>query len=399
MTTDRRSLLKLMAAAPIAAGAFESSVNAASSSSGRKVIVIGAGIVGAAIGYELAKRGAQVTILERKAPAKGVTGDSYAYLNATAQEKTGFRPYFSLNWLGIAGWRVWQQELGGRLPLHPNGAVIWKDNPQDAANDLKRLRIAQQWGYPGQRLGSDDIKRLLPALEIANASEGIFFPEEGSVDPAEAVGVLLDRARQLGARLVFPAEVTKFLVSDGRVTGVRTQDGELKADTVVIAAGPGSEALGSSLGIRIPLTSIPIGRLQTQPLPKILDRAVMAPGASFRQKADGRIVISTGAAGAAGAARSPAEAASYAQSVVARAAAYLPQLRGVGIHDTVVGQRMVPVDTFPIIGFAPKLSQLYVAVTHSGVTLAPAIGRLAATEILEDVSVDMLDLYRPARFA
>lgn len=397
MTTDRRSLLKMMAASPLAFSALPGSAIAATLARPRKVIVIGAGIIGAGIAYELAKRGAQVTILDRFGPATGITKDSYAYLNATAQEKTSSRPYFSLNWLGIAGWRVWQQELGGSLPLHPDGAVIWRDTPAATADAIRRLKIAQQWGYSGQLLDGADLKRLLPTVDTSSGKQGVFFPEEGSVDPAEAVGVLLEQAQRLGAKLVFPAEVQKFLVAGARVTGVRTQNEELTADTVVIAAGPGSEALAASAGIRVPLSSIPIGRLQTEPLPKLLDRAVSAPGSSFRQKADGRIVISTGGDG--GIKRSPEETAIHAREIIGKAAAYLPALRDASVHDVVVGQRMVPVDSFPIVGFAPQVAQLYVAVTHSGMTLAPAVGRLAATEILDGVSVDILAPYRPDRFA
>ncbi len=76
--------------------------------------MIGAGIVGAAIAYELAKRGVAVTLLEKSKAAAGATGDSFAYLNAST--KTGSRPYFQLNWLGMAGWRIWQREPGAALP-------------------------------------------------------------------------------------------------------------------------------------------------------------------------------------------------------------------------------------------------------------------------------------------
>ena len=58
----------------------------------------------------------------------------------------------------------------------------------------------------------------------------------------------------------------------------------------------------------------------------------------------------------------------------------------------------MPKDGYPVVGFAPEAPDVYFAVTHSGVTLAPILGRAAALEILEGVSLDLLADYRPARF-
>jgi glycine/D-amino acid oxidase-like deaminating enzyme len=84
---------------------------------------------------------------------------------------------------------------------------------------------------------------------------------------------------------------------------------------------------------------------------------------------------------------------------LAGAADYLPQIRDAAIERVTIGQRVLPGDGFPIVGFVPKVDRLYVAVTHSGVTLAPVLGRWAATEILDGARIDLLDSFRPARFA
>jgi len=73
-----------------------------------RVIVIGAGIMGASIAYHMAKRGAQVTLLERDAPAMGTTRNSFAWLNSAGKSP---RPYYELNLAGIMGWRRLQQEI------------------------------------------------------------------------------------------------------------------------------------------------------------------------------------------------------------------------------------------------------------------------------------------------
>src|SRR5580698_2698888 len=119
---NRRQILKSLTVASSIA-AF-SRLRAASPT---RVVVIGAGILGASIAYHLAKRGAQVTVLEKTAPASGATGDSFAYLNASTKPS---RPYYDLNLLGIAGWRRLQLEFGGALPLQWGGAVYWRNDAQ-----------------------------------------------------------------------------------------------------------------------------------------------------------------------------------------------------------------------------------------------------------------------------
>ncbi len=392
MRIDRRTALGLLAATPLIPGAARAGTTAPGS---RTAIVIGAGIVGAAIAYELAKRGVAVTILERFKPAAGATGDSFAYLNAST--KTGSRPYFQLNWLGMAGWRIWQQEPGPALPLQWGGATYWRDAEAEAVKLGESLRIAQQWGYAGQHVDAAALGTLLPGLAIGPVSAGAFFPEEGAVDPAGAVATLLARAAKLGARLRAPVEVRSLIVRDGKIAGVQTADGAIEADTVVLAAGLGSEVLAGQAGVRLPLTASPGVLLHTAPQKPVLDRVVFGPRSTFKQMPDGRIVASI--SGHEGGAPAGADAAAFGKAIQTAAASYLPLVGKAGIERVSVGQRVVPQDSFPVVGFAPGLDGLYVAVTHSGVTLAPALGRFAALEIVDGERADPLATFRPDRFA
>ncbi len=392
MRIDRRATLGLLAAAPLLPGAVRARPVAPGT---RTAIVIGAGIVGAAIAYELAKRGVAVTILEKFKPAAGATGDSFAYLNAST--KTGSRPYFQLNWLGMAGWRIWQQEAGPALPLQWGGATYWRDSEAEAAKLGASLRIAQSWGYAGRSVDAGVLKTLLPGLAIGPVSAGAFFPEEGEVDPIGAVAALLERAGKLGAKLRAPVEVKALFVRDGKVAGVRTSDGVIEADTVVLAAGLGSEALAGQAGVRLPLTSSPGVLLHTRPQKQVLDRVVFAPRSTFKQMPDGRFVASI--SGHEGGAPEGAGVEAFGNAIQRAASTYLPGIGSAGIERVSVGQRVVPADSFPVVGFAPKLGGLYVAVTHSGVTLAPALGRLAAQEIVDGVVAEPLAAFRPDRFS
>jgi len=114
---------------------------------------------------------------------------------------------------------------------------------------------------------------------------------------------------------------------------------------------------------------------------------------NIKQKPDGRIV--TGSDFASGGGDTSLEA---GQRHLARMAAVLPELGKATVEKMTQGFRPMPADGVPIVGFAPRRTDLYVAVMHSGVTLSPLIGRLAATEILDRVRVEPLAPYRLERF-
>ncbi len=384
---NRRQIIQLLGATALGA-AYQNPARAAATN--KNVVVIGAGIVGAAIAYRLASRGARVTVLEKTAPASGATGDSFAYLNASTKPE---RPYFELNVQGIAGWQRLQQELKGALPLQLNGAVYWRDEAATAEKLFATLRRVQEWGYAGHRLDEAQLRRLLPNAQLGAIAGAALYEQEGAVDPAGAVKVLLERAKALGAKVEFPLEVSSIDVVDGAIRAVRTSAGKIDTDAVVVAAGLGSQALLESVQVKLPLTSSVgvLAHLATRP--KLLDNVVFAPGSTIKQKPDGRIVTSSGHEG------STEGADSQGARILQSAARYFPQLKDSKIERVSIGHRVLPADGFPIVGFPPNFANLYVAVTHSGVTLAPAIAQYAAEELLDGVVVEGLAPYRPARFA
>ena len=112
---NRRTLLQLVGGAAISGVrpfAFQPSQRSL-------VVIAGGGILGANIAYQLAKRGAPVTLLERATPASGATANSFAWINARKQPL----PYFTLNLLGIQAWRELHAELGNELPVTWGGTV------------------------------------------------------------------------------------------------------------------------------------------------------------------------------------------------------------------------------------------------------------------------------------
>jgi glycine/D-amino acid oxidase-like deaminating enzyme len=82
---------------------------------------------------------------------------------------------------------------------------------------------------------------------------------------------------------------------------------------------------------------------------------------------------------------------------MAVAAGYLPGIADAAIEDVVIGWRPLPLDGLPVMGFSPAQPGVYLAIAHSGVTLAPILGQLAAQEILDGTRAEALSPYRPDR--
>jgi glycine/D-amino acid oxidase-like deaminating enzyme len=89
----------------------------------------------------------------------------------------------------------------------------------------------------------------------------------------------------------------------------------------------------------------------------------------------------------------------HANALLARATHYLPALAGAQAVPVPVGYRPMPLDGLPVLGFAAAVPNLYIALMHSGVTLAPLVGELASMEIVDGARVEVLQSYRPERFA
>lgn len=356
-----------------------------------RVVVAGAGIVGANIAYQLAKRGAAVTIIERDAPATGATSKSFAWINATFSKQP--RQYYELNRLGMQGWRSLEREVS--LPVKWGGSIEWyTDDAQ--ANELRQaVKAHQSWAYPVAMVQSARLAALEPKVTFGRVAAAAHADDEGHVDPVAATEVLLQRAQSFGAALRTKTWVTG-LDTPTRLRAVQTNLGDLPADVLVIACGTETPRVAAMAGLQVPLKESPGVLVHTTPQPSLLNRVVLAPGAHMKQKPDGRIVTGVGFGGTPTTDSSMAGAENFLRTA---AAGVVAALHTATVERVTLGYRPLPSDGFPIVGFAPGRRDIYITVMHSGVTLSPFIGRAAAVEILDGVDVDPLSPYRLARFA
>lgn len=351
-----------------------------------RIIVIGAGIIGAAIAWHLAREGARVTILEAAEPGGIATRHSWAWINASWGNP---EPYFRLRIRAMAEWR----RLAGEVPairVHWLGGLLWDLPPAEL--DAYAAEHAR-WGYGIARVDASTIARLEPAL-AAPPALALHVAEEGALDPLATAQALLAAATQRGADLRSNVKVLSLDVSAGRVTGVVTPTERLAADHVVIAAGTATASLAATVGVHVPMSAPPGLLVATKPTQPVLNGLVMAPEMHVRQLVDGSLLAGADFGGS----DPGADAAATARDVFAGLQKMFKGGGTLAFDRYQIGHRPMPADGFPIVGPAPERAGLYLAVTHSGITLAPAIGRFAATEILGGPRDPLLARYAPARF-
>jgi glycine/D-amino acid oxidase-like deaminating enzyme len=357
----------------------------------RRVVIAGAGIIGANIAYQLARRGAAVTIVEKGRPGRGATANSFAWINAKKRP----RDYFDLSRLGIQAWRRLDGQFHGALPVVWGGSVEWRAGAEPIARLRKDLAEFREWGYPVTAIDAAALRGLEPRLTPGAMTAGAHWTDEAHADPVGVTEGVLQKAEANGARLVSPAEVTGLdLDAAGRLRGVRTSTGDMAADLLVIACGVDTPRIAGLAGIHVPLKESPGVLVHVPPQPRLIERVVMAPMGNIKQKPDGRIV--TGSDFGTGGGDVSREAGQRHLETMARV---LPGLDRVGVEKMTQGFRPLPADGFPIVGFAPGRADIYLTVMHSGVTLGPLVGELAAAEILDGVRAEPLAPYRPERFA
>jgi len=359
----------------------------------QKIVVAGGGIIGASLAYHLAKRGAQVTLCEKEYPAAGATGKSFAWINATFSKQP--RQYHDLNVLGMKGWQHLEAEFSGDLQIQWGGAVEW----QEGAPEAKALRTdvarAQDWGYSTRLIDLNEFSHLLPLILPGEFRAASFSEREGTLDPVQATQTILEKAKRLGAHVLYPCEVTGLTVSGGRVQAADTSQGRIPLDAMVVASGVATPRLAALAGVKVPLKDSPGVLAHTAPMAPLLDRVVLGPRAHMKQNPDGSVVTGTDFRG------TPTTDSSrgFGEKLLASAAQYLLELKRAKLSQVTLGWRVMPQDEYPILGFADACPNLYIAATHSGVTLAPVVGEFGAMEILDGARVEMLAPYRLARFA
>lgn len=368
-----------------------------------RVVIVGAGIIGAAIAYHLSRRGVAVTVIEQYHPCAGASGHSFAWLNAFDKNPAS---YHDLNRRSMDMWPRFAQDLGLDTGLHWGGELRWANTPEGAKTIQERLAQLHIWGYPNRLIEAEEVQALEPGLVTGPITAAALGTIDGQVEPPKTIAACLQRAQEGGTTLLTQTPVTGFRLSAGhtvRIQAVQTGNGDVPCDVVVLAAGVDTTALAAMVGVHIPQEESPGVVMRTPPQARVIQHVSILhappmssdrPGIHVRQLSDGTVMIGEGSQESLN--RDDSQA--HADELLARAAHYLPALNGAPALPVPVGYRPMPLDGLPVLGFAAAMPNLYVALMHSGVTLAPLVGAFAPLEIVDGARLDLLATYRPERF-
>ncbi|MEV0595232.1 NAD(P)/FAD-dependent oxidoreductase [Nonomuraea cavernae] len=371
------------------------------------VIVIGAGVVGAACAHYAARAGLDVTVLDRGPVAGGTTGAGEGNVLVSDKEPG---PELDLAVLSCRLWRALAEDAGpGGFEYEPKGGLVVAETPEIQRRLAALATLTAAHGVEHTVVTGEDLRGYEPHL-AGGLAGGVHYPQDAQVQPMLAAARLLGHG---SVRLRTGVTVTGFTRSGDRVTGVRTDRGDLTGDAVINAAGTWGGEIAALAGVELPILPRRGFILVTEPLPEPLIRHKVYTAAYVTNVASDAAGLETSAvvegtpAGTVliGASRERVgfdrtTSVPVLSRLAAQAVALFPALRDVRVIRSYCGFRPYCPDHLPVIGPDPRAPGLYHACGHegAGIGLAPATGHLLAQVITGRRPGLELSPFRPDRF-
>ncbi|WP_018503137.1 NAD(P)/FAD-dependent oxidoreductase [Parafrankia discariae] len=365
------------------------------------VVVIGAGVYGAAVAASLARRGARVVVVEAGVPGAGTSGATFAWINSSSRQSHSYHAF------GVAAMAA-HRGLAAEAPAgdwyHEGGNLHWETTDAERERLRRRVAAVVGHGYEARWLSRAEALELEPEVDpAALPADGIaYFPQEGWVEPARLVGHLLASAVSRGAELVTGDPVVGLDRAAGLVRAVGLASGRsISAAAVVNCAGPRADVIAGLAGLDLPMRNTRGVLVRTSPVAAPVSRVIHAPDVHLRPDGGGRLLLHTQAID--GAVRVSDDGVTSAdgsavETILEAARVLYPGIRAATVAEVRIGERPIPGDGLPVLGRAVELPNFHFAVSHSGVTLGVHAGDLVAAEVLGEDRGDELAAFRFERF-
>ncbi|MEA9390266.1 FAD-binding oxidoreductase [Acerihabitans sp. TG2] len=370
----------------------------------KNIAVIGAGILGLSVARSLVRKGANVTLFERSHIGAGTSTTTFAWINSNGKEPLS---YHLLNSAAIDEHIKLQQESTSSVRwLIKSGTYEWASNDADQKRLDQRAKQLIALHYPAQKIEPKIMQTSIPEIRLDPRAGDIWhFPSECLLYPTLLLARLWTEARDYGARLEINSDVVDLNENSDGATLTLADGRRWQGDNVVMATGRWSQELMSVLGQKFAMIDankadkIACGFLTyTQPQFVQLHANLITPGLNIRPEGGGRLLLQAPDLDSHANPSLPPPAEGFiGQEFLRRLRRRFENTDHAQIERIAIGQRSRPADGLPAIGYVTPFQHVYLMVTHSGMTLAPLLGRLCAEELMEQKRSPLLKDFSPER--
>jgi glycine/D-amino acid oxidase-like deaminating enzyme len=357
------------------------------------VVVIGAGVVGSTVAWELARSGVAVTVVDRHEPNVQASGANAGSLHVQllsfdfgAKARAGGRPAAEVLRIAPVSIRLWKEieaKSGVDFEMATPGGVMVGESEADMAFLAQKTALEKSYGIDSELIGSNELRGLEPFL-APHFTGATLCRDEGKINPLRATPAIVAMAKSAGARFETFAGVTG-ITREGSGWRVETEAGTIVARRVVNCAGGWASRVAAMALGPIPVQGAPLQMIVTEPGPKLVQHLVAHASRhlSLKQADTGGLVIG----GAWPASLDPATGASHVEMASIEgnawvAAHVLPAAARLRIV-RVWAAMNIDIDGAPILGEMPGAPGFFNCVTSNGYSLAPVVARITRDLIVD----------------
>lgn len=362
------------------------------------VVVIGGGMVGAAIAYGLARAGAVVSLLDEGDTAHRAAHGNFG-LTWVQSKGLGAHPYFLLSRSSVDAWDAFSSELkeitGTDVAYRRNGGVILCLGEKEASERKKFINVFRQQagteGYDCRFIDRSELQNLFPATTIgARVTGASFSPMDGHANPLFLLRALISGSGRFEGGY-YPSHSVERIEASGSGYTVTSSSEKFHASKIVIAAGLGTRHLAHMVGIDVPIRPQRGQLIVTERTGKIFP----FPMSGLRQTAEGTVMI--------GSTREDVglDTGTTVSGIVEmshRAISTFPVLANLNVVRAWAALRVLTPDGKPVYAESKSNPGIFVATCHSGVTLAAMHANLFPDWVLEGRFPAALATFDPERF-
>ena len=364
------------------------------------VLIVGGGVIGCAIAYNLAKAGVRLLLIEKEGIASQASGASAGMLDPMAEIGPG-----PLLELGLKSLELFpslterlREDSGIDAGYYPAGLLSIARSEAEEEELKGRLNWQRERGLKAGWLTDKEVRGMEPAL-TPEVRGGIYYPDMAYVNPYRLTQALAQSAVRSGAELRLGCKATGIITSGSRVLGVRLLNEEVRAGHVIIATGAYTGVWGEWLGPKLPIFPVKGQLMALHKMPLILNHVVYAGHLGYLvPRRDGTIIVGA-----------TQEDAGFDMKVTSGGLAHLstlaerlvPGLKGAPFLRAWAGLRPGTPDGLPILGPLADWRGLTIASGHfrKGILLAPITGQIITSLLMEEAPALPLKPFLPDRFS